>query len=110
MDALPVVSAGLKRALTPAGSPLTAKATGYHTANGRVADNVEKPVPIKLRAATRLRARIVSAADGKPAVYSVDALPTDIVNLSADRAALRGSLYRVLSERGPAVDHGEAGR
>lgn len=52
--------------------------------------------------------RRLRTADGKPAVYSVDALPTDIVNLSADRAALRGSLYRVLSERGHAVDHGEA--
>lgn len=52
--------------------------------------------------------RRLRTADGKPAVYSVDALPTDIVNLSADRAALRGSLYRVLAERGHAVDHGEA--
>jgi len=52
--------------------------------------------------------RRLRTADGKPAVYSVDALPADIVSVSADRGALRGSLYRLLSERGHPVDHGEA--
>lgn len=52
--------------------------------------------------------RRLRTADGEPAVYSIDALPADLVSVSADRRALRGSLYRLLSERGHAVDHGEA--
>jgi DNA-binding GntR family transcriptional regulator len=52
--------------------------------------------------------RRLRTADGKPAVYSIDAIPADIVNLAEDRRALRGSLYRLLAERGHPVDHGEA--
>jgi DNA-binding GntR family transcriptional regulator len=52
--------------------------------------------------------RRLRTADGQPAVYSVDALPSDIVSVSGDRTALRGSLYLLLSERGHPVDHGEA--
>lgn len=52
--------------------------------------------------------RRLRTADRVPAVYSVDAIPADIVSLSGDRRALQGSLYRLLAERGHAVDHGEA--
>jgi DNA-binding GntR family transcriptional regulator len=52
--------------------------------------------------------RRLRTADGKPAVYSVDAIPADIVNLAEDRRALRGSLYLLLTQRGHPVDHGEA--
>ena len=49
--------------------------------------------------------RRVRTADKKPAIYSVDSLPMDIVNLSTDRELFKGSLYRLLAERGHTVDH-----
>ena len=49
--------------------------------------------------------RRVRTADKKPAIYSVDSLPVDIVNLSTDRELFKGSLYRLLAERGHTVDH-----
>lgn len=52
--------------------------------------------------------RRLRTADGTPAVYSVDAIPADIVSVSTNRSALRGSLYLLLTQRGHAVDHGEA--
>jgi DNA-binding GntR family transcriptional regulator len=52
--------------------------------------------------------RRVRTADRRPAIYSIDALPTDIVNLAAGRRAFQGSLYRLLERRGHAVDHGRA--
>jgi DNA-binding GntR family transcriptional regulator len=52
--------------------------------------------------------RRLRTADGSPAVYSIDAIPADIVSVSADRGSLRGSLYRLLTEKGHPVDHGEA--
>jgi DNA-binding GntR family transcriptional regulator len=64
---------------------------------------------LSLEAGARVvEVRRLRTADGKPAVYSVDALPSDIVSVGDDRAALRGSLYLLLSERGHPVDHGEA--
>jgi DNA-binding GntR family transcriptional regulator len=47
----------------------------------------------------------VRTADKKPAIYSIDSLPMDIVNLSTDRELFKGSLYRLLAERGHTVDH-----
>jgi DNA-binding GntR family transcriptional regulator len=52
--------------------------------------------------------RRLRTADGQPAVYSVDSIPADIVSVSANRSALRGSLYRLLAEQRHPVDHGEA--
>lgn len=49
--------------------------------------------------------RRVRTADRKPAIYSIDSLPADIVNHRTDLKAFRGSLYRLLSERGHTVDH-----
>ena len=58
--------------------------------------------------ATVVEIKRLRTADGTPAVYSVDAIPTDIIKLGEDRPALRGSLYKLLSDRGHPVDHGEA--
>ena len=52
--------------------------------------------------------RRLRTADGRPAVYSIDALPAEIVSVTADRKALRGSLYRLLAQKRHPVDHGEA--
>lgn len=52
--------------------------------------------------------RRVRTADKKPAIYSVDSLPVDIVNLGTDRELFKGSLYRLLAERGHTVDHARA--
>ena len=49
--------------------------------------------------------RRVRTADRKPAIYSIDSLPADIVHHRTDLKAFRGSLYRLLSERGHTVDH-----
>lgn len=52
--------------------------------------------------------RRVRSADGKPAVYSIDSLPADLVDARADLDAFTGSLYRLLSQRGHDVDHARA--
>jgi DNA-binding GntR family transcriptional regulator len=52
--------------------------------------------------------RRLRTADGRPAVYSIDSIPADIVSVTADRRGLSGSLYQVLAEHGHSVDHGEA--
>ena len=52
--------------------------------------------------------RRVRTADDRPAVYSVDHLPADIVDAERDREALGGSMYALLVARGHAVRHGEA--
>lgn len=52
-----------------------------------------------------VRIRRVRSADGRPAVYSVDEIATDIADVERDREAFAGSLYRFLSDRGHVVDH-----
>lgn len=52
--------------------------------------------------------RRVRTADRRPAIYSIDALPTDIVDPGRDKKAFTGSLYRFLAEQGHPIDHGEA--
>lgn len=52
--------------------------------------------------------RRVRTAGDRPAVYSVDRLPADVVDADRDRAALDGSMYALLAARGHAVQHGEA--
>jgi DNA-binding GntR family transcriptional regulator len=49
--------------------------------------------------------RRVRNADRRPAIYSIDSLPAEIVNHRTDRKAFRGSLYRLLFDRGHTVDH-----
>lgn len=50
----------------------------------------------------------VRTADDRPAVYSVDRMPADVVDGVRDRDALGGSIYALLATRGHAVRHGEA--
>jgi GntR family transcriptional regulator len=52
--------------------------------------------------------RRVRTADKRPAIYSIDSLPMDIVDLATDRDMFKGSLYRLLAERGHIVDHARA--
>lgn len=49
--------------------------------------------------------RRVRIADGKPAIYSIDSLPVDIIDAKKDVKALTASLYKLLSDRGHVVDH-----
>jgi DNA-binding GntR family transcriptional regulator len=49
--------------------------------------------------------RRVRIAGKKPAIYSVDSLPADIVDPRRDIKAFGQSLYRLLSSRGHDVDH-----
>ncbi len=50
----------------------------------------------------------VRTADDRPAVYSVDRMPADVVDGVRDRQALGGSIYALLAARGHPVRHGEA--
>lgn len=52
--------------------------------------------------------RRVRIADGKPAIYSIDSLPVDIVDAKKDLKAFGRSLYKLLSDRGHDVDHARA--
>lgn len=52
--------------------------------------------------------RRVRTADDRPAVYSVDHIPADIVDADRDREALGGSTYALLAASGHPVRHGEA--
>jgi DNA-binding GntR family transcriptional regulator len=58
--------------------------------------------------ASVVQLRRVRTADRRPAVYSVDYLPADLADAEKDRDGLGGSLYRLLTVRLHAVDHGEA--
>ncbi len=51
--------------------------------------------------------RRVRTADGRPAVFSIDRMPADVVDAVRDRRALGGSVYALLTARGHAVHHGE---
>ena len=55
-----------------------------------------------------IQLRRVRTADRHPAVYSVDYLPGDLADMQTDRDLLGGSLYRLLTLRRHAVDHGES--
>lgn len=49
--------------------------------------------------------RRVRIAGKRPAIYSIDSLPADIVDARRDLKAFSGSLYRLLAARGHDVDH-----
>lgn len=49
--------------------------------------------------------RRVRIAGRRPAIYSIDSLPADIVDAKRDVKAFSGSLYKLLSSRGHDVDH-----
>ena len=50
----------------------------------------------------------VRTADDRPAVFSIDRMPADVVDAVRDREALGGSIYALLAARGHPVRHGEA--
>jgi DNA-binding GntR family transcriptional regulator len=52
--------------------------------------------------------RRIRTAGRRPAIYSVDHIPADVIDMSTDRKALGGSLYRLFALKGLPVDHGEA--
>lgn len=52
--------------------------------------------------------RRIRTADRRPAIYSIDQLPRDLVDPVRDKDAFQGSMYRFLSDAGHAVDHGDA--
>src|SRR5688572_23632529 len=49
--------------------------------------------------------RRVRIAGKRPAIYSIDSLPADIVDAKRDLKAFSGSIYKLLSSRGQDVDH-----
>lgn len=52
--------------------------------------------------------RRIRTADDRPAIYSVDRIPADLVDIERDREAFEGSLYDLLASRDQPVVHGEA--
>lgn len=52
--------------------------------------------------------RRIRTADRQPAIYSIDFLPGDIVDSVDQRDRFQGSVYRLLSDLGHPVEHGEA--
>lgn len=52
--------------------------------------------------------RRIRTADRRPAIYSIDFLPGDIIDSVDQRDRFRGSVYRLLAELGHTVEHGEA--
>lgn len=55
-----------------------------------------------------IEARRVRTADGRPAIYSIDSIPTALFDRPPLHSAFLGSLYRLLAESGHVVDHAEA--
>ena len=49
--------------------------------------------------------RRVRIAGKRPAIYSIDSLPADIVDAKRDLKAFGGSIYKLLGSRGHDVDH-----
>jgi DNA-binding GntR family transcriptional regulator len=52
--------------------------------------------------------RRIRTADRRPAIYSIDVLPADLVDPVRDRAAFKGSMYRFLASAGHPIDHAVA--
>jgi DNA-binding GntR family transcriptional regulator len=54
-----------------------------------------------------LEVRRVRTADDRPAIFSIDAVPRDVIGVTEDDA-FGGSLYSLLAGLGHAVAHGDA--
>lgn len=52
--------------------------------------------------------RRIRSADGKPAIFSIDYLPTDIADEKRDVEAFGGSFYKLLNSQGHIIDHARA--
>jgi GntR family transcriptional regulator len=70
------------------------------TADEEVADELELEAGSEVVMIRRVR-----IAGRRPAIYSIDNLPADIVDAKRDVKAFSGSLYKLLSSRGHVVDH-----
>jgi len=70
------------------------------TADDEVADDLELEPGSEVVMIRRVR-----IAGRRPAIYSIDNLPADIVDAKRDAKAFSGSLYKLLSSRGHDVDH-----
>ena len=55
-----------------------------------------------------IEVRRIRTADGRPAIYSVDRLPAELVDPSVERKAFAGSLYRILTAADHSISHAEA--
>ena len=69
-------------------------------ADGEVADELELEPGSDVVVIRRVR-----IAGRRPAIYSIDSLPADIVDAKRDVKAFGASLYKLLSSRGHVVDH-----
>jgi GntR family transcriptional regulator len=52
--------------------------------------------------------RRIRTADGRPAIYSIDKIPADMIDGMVERAAYAGSLYRILTAADHPIAHAEA--
>jgi DNA-binding GntR family transcriptional regulator len=52
--------------------------------------------------------RRIRTADRRPAIYSIDLLPADLVDPVRDRGAFKGSMYRFLASADHPIDHAVA--
>jgi GntR family transcriptional regulator len=77
--------------------------TEYVQATAETAEALDVPAGTEV-----VEIRRVRTADNHPAIFSIDFLPTDIINLPADRRSLNGSLYQLLTRKCHPIDHGEA--
>jgi DNA-binding GntR family transcriptional regulator len=59
-------------------------------------------------AAPIVEIRRLRTADGRPAIYSIDRIPAELVDRSIERSAFAGSLYRILTAAGHPISHAEA--
>jgi DNA-binding GntR family transcriptional regulator len=57
---------------------------------------------------TLVEVRRIRTADGRPAIYSVDRIPDELVDPAVERAAFGGSLYRILTAAEHPIAHAEA--
>ena len=69
-------------------------------AESEVAADLDLPADAEVVVVRRVR-----IAGDRPAIYSVDSLPADIVDAVQDLKAFSGSLYKLLSSRGHDIDH-----
>jgi GntR family transcriptional regulator len=64
---------------------------------------------LDVRPGTLLReVRRVRTADGRPAVYSIDRIPSELLAADLDRADYAGSMYRILTAADHPIAHAEA--
>jgi GntR family transcriptional regulator len=69
----------------------------------------EDAAALDVPAGTPLReVRRVRTADGRPAIYSVDRIPLEILGRDLDGADYAGSLYRILTAADHPIAHAEA--